>query len=184
MAVSKRNTRQQKTVNAEVTLPTDVVTSKVEVTPKVPAKRTVDRDEWVTLMNYTDGRVRFTSKRTGAELVFSEFGQTDEIQVQDLIAMKNAHPRYLREPWLIVLDDDVVDYLGLSEIYDNILDAYEMENFFSLPVGKMEEVLTKAPKGMVQTVVSMAIKKIENKQLDSISTIRLIEKISGIELVV
>lgn len=156
-------------------------TSNAEVKAR---KKEIDRDAWVTVMNYTDGRVEYSSKRTGAELVFSEFGQTDEIQVQDLITMKNAHSRYLREPWLIVLDDDVANFLGLGEIYENILDAEDVESFFNLSVDKMEEILLKSPKGVVQTIVSMGIKKIESKELDSISTIRLIEKIAGIELVV
>lgn len=178
---TKRNTTKsaQKAIEENVQ---PSVASKVEV--KVPKKREVDRDDWVTVMNYTDGRVRYTSKRTGAELVFSEFGQTDEIQVVDLIAMKNAHPRYLREPWIVVLDDDVADYLGLKQIYDDLLSADELEGIFDLPVSQMEAILQKAPKGMLQTVVSMAVRKIEAKELDSLSTIRLIEKVSGIELTV
>ncbi|MDH6674428.1 hypothetical protein M2277_005120 [Paenibacillus sp. LBL] len=148
---------------------------------KAPEKRVIDRDEWVTIMNYTTGRTRYTSRKTGTEVTFSEFGQTDEIQVGELITMKNAHPRYLREPWLVILDEEVVEFLGLQEVYENLIITDNLEEIFKMSGDQFKEVLMKAPKGMAQTIVSKATELIENKRLDSISIIRTIQEVCGIE---
>jgi hypothetical protein len=145
-------------------------------------KRVVNRDDLVTIMNTTTGRVLYNSKKTGAEWVFNDYGDTDEIEVSELITMKNAHPRYLKEPWLLVLDDDVVDYLGLSQLYENVLNPDELDQFFKLHEDQMKSIIEKAPRGIRQLIVSVANLKIANKSFDSLSKINLIEETFKIEL--
>jgi len=99
----------------------DVGIEKEKSEPEKP-KRKVKLDDVVSVMNTTTGKVLYRSKKTGAEWVLTEYGDTDQIEVSELVTMKNAHPRYLKEPWLLILDDDVVDYLGLSKLYNNVLD--------------------------------------------------------------
>lgn len=143
---------------------------------KAKKKRKIERDELVTVMNYTTGKVVYQSKKTGAEWVFHEFGDTDEIEVNELVTMKNAHRRYLTEPWLFILDEDVVDYLGLNKVYENLLEPEEVDRFFELSSNKMREILEKAPSGLKQLIASKAIQKIKDGSLDSMSRIKVIEE--------
>jgi hypothetical protein len=157
------------------------IAKEVKEIPK-KEKRVVNRDDLVTIMNTTTGRVLYTSKKTGAEWSFNDYGDTDEIEVSELITMRNAHPRYLKEPWLLVLDDDVVDYLGLSQLYENVLNPDELDQFFNLPEDQMKSIIEKAPRGIKQLIVSVANRKIANKSFDSLSKINLIEETFKIEL--
>jgi hypothetical protein len=157
------------------------IAKEVKEEPK-KEKRVVNRDDLVTIMNTTTGRVLYTSKKTGAEWSFSDYGDTDEIEVSELITMRNAHPRYLKEPWLLILDDDVVDYLGLTPLYENVLNPDELDEFFKLPEEQMKAIIEKAPRGIRQLIVSVANRKIANKSFDSLSKIQLIEETFKIEL--
>lgn len=181
MAVKGTGSKTTRTKKATTPKVQEVVETEVVEKVKAPEKRIIDRDEWVTIMNYTTGRTRYTSKKTGTEVTFSEFGQTDEIQVGELITMKNAHPRYLREPWLVILDEDVVEFLGLQEVYKNLVITDNLEEIFKMSGEQFKEMLIKAPKGMAQTIVSKATELIENKRLDSMSIIRTIQEVCGIE---
>jgi hypothetical protein len=156
----------------------------VKETKEVPKKekRVVKRDDEVTIMNTTTGKVEYASKKTGQSWTFLEYGETDVIEVSELVTMKNAHPRYLKEPWLLVLDDDVVDYLGLSQLYENVLNPDELDQFFNLPEDQMKSIIEKAPRGIRQLIVSVANRKIANKSFDSLSKINLIEETFKIEL--
>jgi len=133
-------------------------------------------------MNTTTGKVLYKSKKTGAEWVLTEYGDTDQIEVSELITMKNAHPRYLKEPWLMILDDDVVNYLGLSKLYKNVLDPDELDELFKISNKKFEKILKDAPRGMKQLIVGTAKQKLENGTFDSIKKKELIEETFGIEL--
>jgi hypothetical protein len=175
---------RKKVENQEVL--TEVATETVVPAEKVvqkPKKRNVDRDEYVDVMSNTTGKL-FYSSRTGAEFVFTEYGQTDQIQVSELINMNNKNPRYLKEPWLIIMDEDVVQFLGLSKVYENIIMPEEFETFFNRPVEEIEAFIRKAPKGMTQLIVSMAQTKVQDGTLDSMRVVKLINDIFGTDLTI
>ncbi len=159
----------------------DVGIEKEKSEPEKP-KRKVKLDDVVSVMNTTTGKVLYRSKKTGAEWVLTEYGDTDQIEVSELVTMKNAHPRYLKEPWLLILDDDVVDYLGLSKLYNNVLDPDELDELFKISNNKFEKMLKNAPRGMRQLIVGTAKQKLENGTFDSIKKKTLIEETYGIEL--
>jgi hypothetical protein len=152
----------------------------VKETPK--KKRVIGRDELIPIMNNTNGTVIYTSKTSGQEWVFNSYGQTDDIEMGELIKMKNAHPRYLNEPWIIILDEDAVQQLGLSNLYENVMKPEELDNFFKLPVDKFNEILNNTPSGMKQLIVSKAMKGIKDGSFDSMSKIKAIEESYGIRL--
>lgn len=142
----------------------------------------LDRNMLVPVMNNTTSRVIYQSRKTGAEFVWTEYGQVDEIELQELVQMRNVHPRYLRDPWLIVLDEEVVQYLGLGDLYENIMTPDELEGFLNLPVDKFEDAVQQMPYGMKQLVISTVMERLQNGTFDSMSKVRFLEKTYGIEL--
>ena len=140
-----------------------------------PKKRQLSRDDLITVMNNTAGTFIYQSRRTGREWLFTEYGQTDEIELGELITINNSHPRILKEPWLLVLDEDAIEYLGLKRLYENVLNPEELDRFFSMSVDKMEQLLDKMPRGMKELIVGIAREKIKTGEFDSMAKIRLIE---------
>lgn len=171
--MSKNETKKK----AEQNIVKQKVEEKMKEQKEEPKKkRKIERDELITVMNYTTGKVVYRSPKTGAELVFYEFGDTDEIEFGELITMKNAYRRYLTEPWLFIFDEDVIDHLGLKQVYENLLRPEEVDRFFYLPLNKMKNILEKAPLGLKDLIASKAARKIKEGTLDSVSKIKLIEE--------
>lgn len=142
----------------------------------------LNRDYLVTVMNYTTGRVSYESKLSGQTWNFLEFGQTDEIEMGELIRIKNSHPRYLNEPWLYILNETAIKQLGLSDMYTKLLKPEELDRFFDLTVEKIKDVLEKAPKGFRELIIDLSNKKIKDKTLFDIRKIKAIEDVLDIEL--
>jgi hypothetical protein len=163
------------------------VSDEVVVTPttEAPVRKTkteLDRNMLVTVMNNTHGIFTYTSKKTGATWRLEGYGTTDEMELGELHSMKASAGRILNEPWLIVLDDDVVDYLGLTSVYKNVMRPEEVERFFNLSTEKMEEILKKAPSGVKTLIVAKAQDMITKGELDSMAKKALLEKMFNLDL--
>jgi hypothetical protein len=118
----------------------------------------------------------------GVSDTFMAYGDIDEIEVGELQKMKTSAPRFLKEPWLIILDDDVVNYLGLDELYSRILKPEDLDNFFKLSADKIKERLSNAPSGVKGLVVSKARELVESGELDSMKRIEAIEETLDVTL--
>ncbi|PEV64241.1 hypothetical protein CN434_25945 [Bacillus thuringiensis] len=147
-----------------------------------PKKRQIDRERMITIMNGTMGHVEYTSSKTGETWAFTDYGQTNEMSVGELITIKNQFPRYLRDNWFIMLDDEVVDYLGYSELYKHVLNEKQLEEFFELDVKEMVEIMKKAPLGMAQLIAGMSTRKFESGELKDIYKIKAIQDTLGITI--
>lgn len=153
-----------------------------EVKPVVQ-KRKLNRDDSIPVMNYTTGRLIHDSRITGQTWIWDNFGDIYELELQELISIKNSAGRMLSEVWMLILDDDAVEHLGLTKYYDNVLDPNDFDIFFDLADSKIDEILSKAPSSVKEIICHLAKKKIEGGELNRFSTIKLLEKHFEIELV-
>lgn len=148
----------------------------------VKKRKELDRHMLVPVASFVVGTLIYKSDRTGAMYVFKEFGAEDEIELFELQAMRSAYPKYLTAPWLVILDDEVVEYLKLTELYSKIVKPEQLERFLKLKPHKIKSVLENAPKGFKDTVLSKVQILIKDNKFDSLERIRVIEEVMGIEL--
>lgn len=174
MARRTTNTSNQEVVQEEV--------KTVSSQPVRKARIELDRNLLIPVMNNTTGTLIYISKKTGAEWKMQGYGAVDEMELGELITMKSAHPKFLNQPWLIILDDEVVEYLGLTKLYENVLKPEELDEFFDLPIDEMESIMKKAPMGMKQLIASKAKQMYADGILDSVKKKELIESTFGIDL--
>jgi len=180
--MAKKKAEKAKDVIKE--LVEEVIVEEAKPKSETKKRKTVDKSMVVEIMNNTSGQVHYASKKSGAEWHFLEYGAIDEIEVGELVTMKNAHPRYLKEPWLLILDEDVVEFLGLANIYENVLTPSELEAFFKLSPVKVEEILSKMPAGMKEAVLDRARAKYEDRTLENVNVIRAIEDTLNVEIMI
>lgn len=177
----------------ETSEPEDVIPSQSEdstetkITEQLKTYRTrkeLPRNMLVPVVSFYMGGCKYTSPRTGASWRFSEFGAIDEIELSELITMKSSKPKYLNVPWLVILDDDVVEFLGLQQLYSKLIKPKDIDKFFKLRSEKMREILTNAPKGLKQLITARAQKLIDsgNKLMDSNSKRSVIEQTCNVDL--
>lgn len=149
----------------------------------IKKRKELDRNMLVPVVSFVVGTLIYKSDRTGAMYVFKEFGAYDEIELFELQAMRSAYPKFLMQPWLIILDDEVVEYLKLTELYSKIVKPDQLDRFLKLRPDKMKSILENAPRGFVDTVLAKVQILIKENKFDSIERIRVIEKITGADLI-
>lgn len=150
-------------VDTEATTVEAPITEPVK---KVVEKRVIDGNTPVDVMNNTTGKLVFVNNRTQAEWNLDGYGAIDEMLVSDLKNMRSSSAKLLLEGYLIILDDDVIDYLRLNSIYSNILKPEDVDNFFKQSDVKMREILEKCPRGMAELLFDKAKAKIQNNDPD------------------
>lgn len=139
--------------------------------PAVSKRKEIDRNEMVPIMNVTNGTLIYTSRKTGTELQFSEYGDIEYVDYQELLTMKSGQRRFFDEPFILVMDDDVVDALGLTKMYANMKNPDQIDKIFNMNQREFEDIVEKSPKGIKFLIVSRAKKLYEIGELDSIKKI-------------
>lgn len=151
--------RPKKEVNDEVIL------EKEQIKVEVP-KRQIDGNTPVLVMNNTTGFVSFVNKRTQAEFLIEGYGVFEEMLVSDLINMRSSAPNLLNHGYLLILDDDVVGYLRLQKVYENILKPEDIDHFFKQNDVKMRNILDKCPRGMKELLFDKAKEMVQSNHPD------------------
>ena len=166
----------------------EVVSEEIEVAQvaKTEPKKTLRKyapDELITCRSITYGELLLTGTKSKLLYSWSNYGDTTEVEYQDLQALKSTRSSYLFKPRFVIEDEELVEQWGkdFNDMYKNIVDV-DVEDLFKLPVGQFKSKLKKAPKGVQQAVKNIAGEKIMNGTLDSLTKIRAIDEVLGTDL--
>jgi hypothetical protein len=144
-------------------------------------KKLKNNDE-VTVVNNTVGKLIYISNKTGFQMVLDGYGAIDKIPFGELITMKSSQPKFINDAWLIILDEEAIKQLKLEKQYENIIKPDDLDSFYDLNDKKMGEMLDNMPNQMKETIAKITKQKIENRELNDLFKIKLIEEKLGIEL--
>ena len=152
---------------------------------KSPAKvtRKYEPDELITCRSLTYGELLLTGKKSKLLYSWANYGDTTEVEYQDLQALKSTKSSYLYRPRIVIEDEELVQQWGKDfvDMYKNVVDV-DVEDLFKLPVGQFKAKLKNAPRGVKQAVKNIAGEKIMNGTLDSLKKIAAIDEILGTDL--
>lgn len=138
------------------------------------------KDETITLINVTSGSVTYKSPKGGYPYIWSGYGDSDEVSIDDLLAMPM---KYLTSPWLMIADEyaDIIETLGLGKYYKfmNILD--DIDDIESFDLEQLEEAVKvfSNSREFVNKVSTRVQEKIDNGELKDIYKMMKLEKILG-----
>ena len=140
-------------------------------------------DDMISCRSLTFGELLLTGTKSKLLYSWSNYGDTTEVEYQDLQALKSTRSSYLFKPRFIIEDDELVEQWNkdLGDLYNTIIDM-DAEDLFKLPVNQFKSKLKKAPKGVQQAVKNIAGEKILNGSLDSLVKIKAIDEILGTDL--
>jgi hypothetical protein len=161
-----------------------VESKEVQVEDKtIPKKVTqVDKDKLIPIMNITAHSLIYLSKRTGAEWNWEQYGDIEYMEMAELLTMRNAHRRFLDEPFILIMDDDAVNYLGLEKMYEKMISPDNIDKVFKMKMDNFKEVINSSPKGIQILIANRAKQLIDNGELDSMAKINFINEIFNTDL--
>jgi len=138
-------------------------------------KKKIGRNEQIEVMSFTTGEVIYINPRTREEYIWSDYGDIKLVPFSELIEMKSRYPKYLMQPWLLILDDRVVEHFGLVDFYKTLVKPDELEAFYQMGDEEMVKFLHNTTKDMRALIVSQTRQKIRDKEFGDLFKIKLIE---------
>lgn len=178
------NTKSAKTTKSVVEkIETEEKPVAEEVKPKT---KTFSPDDGIECVSVTSGELIIIGKKTGNVYRWTNHGDTTTVEFQDLrVEARNAKSRPLYDPLIMIEDEDVLalpEFENVESSYKNAISIEEIDQFFDLPLQQFKTKLKSLPKGIKNTIKSIARDKLEAGELDSIQKIKVIDEILDTEL--
>jgi hypothetical protein len=153
-----------------------------EVKPTRAKRNEIDHNELIACRNAVDGSLIYVSDQTRQKYLWDSYGRVQYLTMGELMIMQGSQPRFLNDVWLVIDDEEAAQYLGLTNLYESLVELEDLDAFFNLPIKRMGEILPKLPNGLKTAVATRARKLVEDKTLDSGNKIRLLEGHLNVEL--
>lgn len=177
-------TRKTTTTTKEAAEATKVMEPTVAAETQV--KKTVrkyDPGDMIPCRSLTYGELLLTGAKSKLLYSWANYGDTTEVEFQDLQALRSTRSSYLFKPRFVIEDEELVNQWGKEfvDMYNKIVDV-DVEGLFKLPVNQFKSKLKSAPRGVQLAVKNIAGEKILNGTLDSLAKIRAIDEVLGTDL--
>ena len=161
--------------------PAPASTPEVVAKPKRLSKAYLNtiRDEEVEVRNLTPGIVVYTSQKTGATYKWMGKDEIEIMTVGEVMAMHSQSEKFLKTPWLIVENEDVMVSLGLTDIHQQVTDFEDIDHLLSLPTHQIKAKLTTLSPSYLAQIGEVIGAKVLNGELRDIYVIRELEEYFG-----
>lgn len=147
-----------------------------ETTPKRVKRVEIDRNEMVPVRSVTKGILVYISERTKARYFWHDYDVVQYIDMGELLDMRGHSPKYLNEVQVVIDDEEVAEYLGLTRKYEALVGLENLDDFFMQDNDTLSEIIPKLPKGIKTTLANHARSMVEDQRLDRLNTIELLER--------
>lgn len=156
----------------------EVVEEKTVYKPKQ-----LEPDSIVTVKNGFNGKLVYTSSKTGERFFWDGFGDEQDMELSELKNARSSGKKYFINNWWLFDDPEVVDYLGMTKYYKFALNIDDFETLFDLPADKLADRISVLSEGQKKSVAYRAKQMIADGGIDSNRVIQTLEECLGIELV-
>lgn len=170
------NTKKTENVTEKVTTknPTTVVEEKKPNKVRVnKRKQKLPADMLVECQNITMGKLTYKSNRqNGYKIVWSNPGDIEEIELGELVSMRNSQPKFFSKNWIGIDDPEVIEYLGIGKYYEGVPAFEDYDKIFFQPIEDMKVTIANLPRGVKKTLAIKAADMINDGTIDSMKTIK------------
>lgn len=154
----------------------------IEEVKPVVKQRTFSQTEPILCRSVTPGWLGMPGK-SGQLYVFTNAGDEQEVEYQDLFALKNSKSAYIYDPLIVIEDEELLEqprWKDLASFYsEKVYGMDDIEYVLNVPVNQFKQVLESLPKGMKKAVAFEISKRMENGTFDSLKKINILDDVCG-----
>ena len=164
MAVSKKKNIEEKVVEEKV--------------PTKKVKKLSDTSV-VTVISNFPGFLYYRDPRTQDEFEFAEYGDENEMTIQQLKVMKSQHRRFFEDKWITFAEhesDDIIKHLKIEKYFKDGASQDDLEDIFDKSVEDIADIIDTATPNEKSLILTKAREKFESGELTNLHVIRLIEE--------
>lgn len=153
-----------------------------EVKEKPKTRRKFGMNDLILCKSVTFGELLLPGRKSQLLYRWMNYGDFTEVEYQDLQALRSMSSAYLKKPYFIIMDEELLEqWPDLKTINNKLMDV-DLDRLFTLPINQFKKQLKEFPSSYQSSIKNIASSKILNGELDSISKIKAIDEILGTEL--
>lgn len=147
------------------------------------AVKKITNSTMVECKNGVHGPLIYISRRTAGYMIeWEEFGEVQDIEYGELVAMRGSQPRFFRDNWILIEDADVLKALGVAQHYRNALTTENFDDVFSWDAAKIRSDVAKMSDGMKDSIRMRAKELIKEDKIDSRNVIKALNEVLNCDL--
>lgn len=136
----------------------------------------LDRNRTVPVVSVSNFTIGYRTRETNEFITWNHYGEEHELKISEVINMMGKSDKYLKQPWLIVDDEEFVEAMNLGELYDLVFDLEDLDAFFKQPTRKIKEQLDKLSVSMRSDVLNRAISMIYNGEINNLQVVGFLKR--------
>lgn len=185
-AMTKSKTKNVAVTTDEIESKTDVeeVVEKKQETPKLTSA-SYKPEDLILCRSMFAGTLLFTGIKTKMTYEFSNIGDVQYVEFQDLRAAMVTGVKTITAPYIIIEDEILLEdphWKKIKDLYDNLYSEEDIEKILNLPAPQFKEAFINLPIGFKKTINTLVATRIENGTFDSMNKVRIIDEVCGTDL--
>lgn len=146
-------------------------------TPKVRKRKQYDLHDLVDVRNMTPGKLVYKSSRNAGYMVeWDTYGDEQSIEISELKNMLASQRTFFERNWIWVDDPELLEFLGASRYYKNMLSPDAVEDLFELDADELIAKIKTLTKDMQNTIRVIAREKVLAGDLESYAVVQALQK--------
>jgi hypothetical protein len=141
----------------------------------ITKRKTFDDNELVSVMNYTTGECIWINPTTSRQWNWNGFGSVLQIPFSEIVVIKGQKPNYFSKPYLIILDENVVEYFNFVDFYKLIVKPDQIQDFYNLNEQDMVNYLNKTTTDVREVIIRLTKENMKNNTFNDSFKQRLIQ---------
>ena len=185
MARAKKSTTVENVEVVESTQETVETVNKEKEVAKEEVKVSFKPDDTILCKSVYAGKYLYEGRKSKIVYEFSNIGDTEYVEYQDLKASALSKADALYKPMIVIEDENVLKekaFSKLIDLYNNSYDDEDIEILLNMPTKKFEKELKLIPVGMRNTIATIISTKIREGSFDSYNKAKIVDELCGTDL--
>lgn len=136
----------------------------------------IDRKRTVPVVSVSDFPIGYNCKLTNMYIKWANYGDEHYMSIEEVLNMNSDSEKYLRTPWLIVDDEEFMNVMGLSELYDLVFELEDLDKFFKQGARIIKEKLNELSQGMRNDVLNRAVSMVYNGEINNLAVVSMLKR--------
>lgn len=185
MARAKKSTTVENVEVVESTQEIVETVNKEKEVAKEEVKVSFKPDDTILCKSVYAGKYLYEGRKSKIVYEFSNIGDTEYVEYQDLKASALSKADALYKPMIIIEDENVLKekaFSKLIDLYNNSYDDEDIEILLNMPTKKFEKELKLIPVGMRTTIATIISTRIREGSFDSYNKAKIVDDLCGTDL--
>ena len=152
-----------------------------------PAPKKYDPTELIVCRSVFPGKLLFRGEKTKMIYTFSEKGDLNYVEYQDLLAATLTKKKAILSPYIVIEDEELLaqpQFNHLNELYNKTFVLDNIEDLLNLPAIEFKKQFNELPIGAKKSVMLVASTMLKEGRFDSLNKVSIIDEACNSNLAV